>query len=57
MTSDAREIENKVRAAVGVALLEPIVKGTPKAADKASVKASAKASEKLLAGHPGEEKA
>ena len=53
----AREIENKVRAAVGVALLDPIVKGTPKSVDKASVKASAKASEKLLAGHPGEEKA
>jgi recombination protein RecA len=53
----AREIENKVRAAVGVALLEPIVKGTPKAADKASAKGAAKASEKLLAGHPGEEKA
>jgi recombination protein RecA len=41
----AREIENKVRAAVGVALLDPIVKGTAKAADKASAKAGAKASE------------
>ena len=52
----AREIENKVRAAVGVALLDPIVKGTAKAADKASAKAGAKSPEKLLAGHPGEEK-
>jgi recombination protein RecA len=53
----AREIENKVREAVGVALLDPIVKGTAKAADKASAKAGAKSPEKLLAGHPGEEKA
>ena len=65
----AREIENKVREAVGVALLEPVVKPNVKAADKAGekagAKAGAKASEKsfdkaqdrLLAGHPGEEKA
>jgi len=56
----AREIENKVREAVGVALLDPVVKPTAKAADKASAKASekaaAKASEKLLAGQSGEEK-
>jgi hypothetical protein len=34
-----------VREAVGVALLDPIVKGTAKAADKTSAKAGAKASE------------
>ena len=65
----AREIENKVREAVGVALLEPVVKPAVKAADKVGektgAKAGAKTSEKpfdkaqdrLLAGHPGEEKA
>jgi recombination protein RecA len=56
----AREIENKVREAVGVALLEPVVKTAVKAADKAGekagAKAGAKASEKLLAGQSGEEK-
>ncbi len=45
----AIEIENKVRAAVGVAAL---VGG-----EEAGEKAGAKASEKLLAGHPGEKKA
>jgi recombination protein RecA len=59
----AREIENKVREAVGVALLEPVVKAPAKASESVSDKASAKAakagkaSEKLLAGHPDEEKA
>jgi recombination protein RecA len=41
----AREIENKVREAVGVALLETGVKASAKTADKASAKASAKAAE------------
>src|ERR1039458_9381774 len=53
----AREIENKVREAVGVALLDPVVKAPVKAADKASAKAGAKVPEKLLVGHPDEEKA
>ena len=59
----AREIENKVREAVGVALLEPVVKAPAKASESVSDKAGAKAakagkaSEKLLAGHPDEEKA
>ncbi|TAJ78348.1 MAG: recombinase RecA [Gallionellaceae bacterium] len=48
----AIEIENKVREALGVALIET----AEKPAGKAS-KASAKAPEKLLGGHPGEEKA
>ncbi|MDE2118181.1 MAG: recombinase RecA [Betaproteobacteria bacterium] len=45
----ALEIENKVRAALGVTLLD--------AGEKAGGKAGAKASEKLLAGHPSEKKA
>src|SRR3989338_4648919 len=56
----AREIENKVREALGVALLEPIAKPTAKAADKAGAKASEKTgakAEKLLAGQAVEEKA
>ncbi len=59
----AREIENKVREAVGVALLEPVVKAPAKASESVSDKAGAKAAkagkaaEKLLAGHPDEEKA
>jgi recombination protein RecA len=57
----AREIENKVREAVGVAMLEPVVKPAAKAAEKAGektgAKAGTKAAEKLLAGHPDEEKA
>jgi recombination protein RecA len=56
----AREIENKVRAALGVALLEPVVIAPAKATEKAGEKPNAKAgkaSEKLLAGHPDEEKA
>ena len=48
----AFEIENKVRAALGVTQLE----AGEKPVEKASTKA-AKASEKLLAGHPGEKKA
>ncbi len=47
----AFEIENKVRAALGVTLLD----AGEKPVEKASAKA-AKASEKLLAGHPGEKK-
>jgi recombination protein RecA len=60
----AREIENKIREAVGVSLLEPVAKPEVKSADKASEKAgeksgakAGKAAEKLLAGHPDEEKA
>jgi len=57
----AFEIENKVREALGVALLDAGEKAKAKAGEKPSAKASAKASakdtEKLLAGHPGEEKA
>jgi recombination protein RecA len=56
----AREIENKVRAAVGVALLEGSEKPATKASEKSSEKAGAKAGkapEKLLVGHPDEEKA
>jgi recombination protein RecA len=53
----AREIENKVREAVGVALLDPVVKVPAKGADKAGAKAGVKAAEKLLAGNPDEEKA
>jgi len=57
----AREIENKIREAVGVALLDPVVKPTAKAAakanEKAGTKAAEKAAEKLLAGQPDEEKA
>jgi recombination protein RecA len=60
----AREIENKIREAVGVTLLDPVVKPAVKAADKTGEKASeksgakaGKAAEKLLAGHPDEEKA
>ncbi|MDO8263954.1 MAG: recombinase RecA [Gallionella sp.] len=61
----AREIENKVREAVGVALLGGGEKAAAKAGEKASAKAGSKVSEKpfdkaqdrLLAGHPGEEKA
>jgi recombination protein RecA len=53
----AREIENKIREAVGVKLLEPLVKAPAKAADKAVGKAGTKATEKLLAGNPDEEKA
>jgi len=53
----AFEIENKVREIVGVALLEPLAKAPAKATDKTSAKVGAKASEKLLAGHPDEEKA
>ncbi len=49
----AFEIENKVRAALGVTLLD----AGEKPAEKPSAKASAKAAEKLLAGHPGEKKA
>jgi recombination protein RecA len=49
----AFEIENKVREALGIALLD----AGEKAKAKAGAKASAKSSEKLLAGHPGEEKA
>ncbi|OGS77018.1 MAG: recombinase RecA [Gallionellales bacterium GWA2_55_18] len=53
----AFEIENKVRGALGVALLEAGEKTKAKAGEKASTKASTKSSEKLLAGHTGEEKA
>jgi recombination protein RecA len=49
----AFEIENKVRGALGVALLD----AGEKTSTKAGAKASAKSAEKLLAGHPGEEKA
>ena len=60
----AREIENKVREAVGVALLEggektPVKAGektSEKASEKTGAKAGAKAAEKLLAGHASEEK-
>jgi recombination protein RecA len=41
----AREIENKVRAAVGVALLEVAEKPAAKASEKAGAKAGAKAVE------------
>jgi recombination protein RecA len=51
----AFEIENRVREAFGVALLEGVEK--PVKAEKAGAKSASKASEKLLAGHPGEEKA
>jgi recombination protein RecA len=44
----AREIENKVREAVGVALLDPVVKPTAKAADKAGEKTGAKAGAKAV---------
>jgi recombination protein RecA len=53
----AAEIENSIREAVGVAKLEVVEKATAKASEKASAKAGSKASEKLLAGHPDEEKA
>ena len=57
----AFEIENKVRGALGIALLDAGGKASTKAGAKASAKASAKSgdksSEKFLAGHPGEEKA
>jgi recombination protein RecA len=49
----AREIENKVREAVGVALLEPVVKAPAKASESVSDKASAKA---VKAGKAVEEK-
>jgi recombination protein RecA len=52
----AREIENKVRAAVGVSLLEGGEKAPAKASEKVGAK-TGKAAEKLLAGHPDEEKA
>src|SRR5574340_537037 len=52
----AFEIENRVREAFGVALLEGGEKSAAKA-DKAGAKSGSKASEKLSAGHPGEEKA
>jgi recombination protein RecA len=39
----AREIENRIREAVGVSLLDPVVKPAAKAADKASEKSGAKA--------------
>ena len=39
----AREIENRIREAVGVTLLDPVVKPAAKAADKASEKSGAKA--------------
>jgi recombination protein RecA len=52
----AFEIENKVRAALGVALLDAGEKTVVKATEKTSAKAGAKSSEKLLAGHAGEEK-
>jgi len=45
-----------VREIVGVALLDGGEKVTTKAGEKASAKAGAKSSEKLLAGHPDEEK-
>jgi recombination protein RecA len=44
----AREIENKVREAVGVALLDPVVKPAAKAADKAGEKAGVKAGAKAV---------
>jgi recombination protein RecA len=53
----AAEIENSIREAVGVAKLGVVEKATAKASEKASAKAGSKASEKLLAGHPDEEKA
>ncbi|MGB9092641.1 MAG: recombinase RecA [Gallionella sp.] len=60
----AREIENRIREAVGVAQLEPIAKPAAKAADKAAEKSAektgakaGKAAEKLLAGQPDEEEA
>jgi len=60
----AYEIENKVREAVGVSLLEPIAKAPAKASEKAPAKASekaakaaAKASAKPLAASSDEEKA
>jgi len=49
----AFEIENKVRAALGVTLLD----AGEKPDEKTSGKAGAKAAEKLLAGHAGEKKA
>jgi recombination protein RecA len=52
----AAEIENSIREAVGVAKLEVVEKATAKASEKSSAKAGSKASEKLLAGHPDEEK-
>jgi len=52
----AFEIENKVRGALGVALLDAGEKPAGKV-EKASAKSGQKTSEKLLAGHPGEEKA
>jgi recombination protein RecA len=42
----AREIENKVREAVGVALLEPVVKAPAKATEKVSAKAGKAVEEK-----------
>ena len=48
----AIEIENKVRAALGVTLLD----AGEKTGGKISEKTGAKASEKLLAGHPSEKK-
>ena len=47
---------SSLRAAVGVALLEGVEKAPVKASEKAGAKAG-KAAEKLLAGHPDEEKA
>jgi len=52
----AREIENKVREAVGVALLEGGESAPSKASEKASAKA-AKAAEKSLGGQPVAEEA
>ena len=57
----AFEIENKVRGALGVALLDAGEKAGMKAGAKASAKSSEKpfdkAQDRLLAGQPGEEKA
>jgi recombination protein RecA len=55
----AREIENKIREAVGVALLDPVAKPAAKAADKGSEKTGEKAGEKAAtkAGKAVEEKA